>query len=129
MATHKNLEIWKRSLDLVDTIYDLQELIPRTEKFGISSQMCRAAISIPSNIAEGCGRNSKKELLQFLNIARGSLSELDTQLIICKRRCWISDLQHQKACKELEIIAKMLTKLVFSLKNEDKKIIPITNNN
>tara|TARA_R110002050_G_scaffold204327_4_gene339828 strand:- start:29514 stop:29801 length:288 start_codon:yes stop_codon:yes gene_type:complete len=83
--THKDLEVWKRSIDLVVLIYDLTKMFPDDEKFGLTSQMRRAAVSIPSNISEGAGRSSTKEFIRFLDIATGSLSELETQLIIVNR--------------------------------------------
>ncbi len=118
MGTHKDLDVWKMSLDLVDAVYDAVPALPREEKYGLASQMVRAAVSIPSNIAEGCGRGSNKELIQFLNIARGSLAELDTQLIICSRRGWleISTLERIEAL--IERVGKMLSKLVISLKKK-----------
>jgi four helix bundle protein len=82
---HKNLDAWKMSIELVEEIYKLTNGFPKTEDYGITSQIRRSAISIPSNIAEGAGRDSTKEYIRFLNIAVGSLSELETQLIIAKR--------------------------------------------
>ncbi|WP_297571783.1 four helix bundle protein [uncultured Deefgea sp.] len=76
---HKQLETWRQAMLLVKTIYELTALFPSDERFGLTSQMRRAAVSIPSNIAEGVARGTSKEYLHFLNIARGSLSELDTQ--------------------------------------------------
>lgn len=83
--THKDLDVWKRSIELVLVIYKLSELLPSDEKFGLKSQINRASISIPSNIAEGAGRSSSKEFIRFLDIANGSLSELETQLIIIEK--------------------------------------------
>ena len=82
MATHENLEIWKLSIDFVTKIYSYTKVFPSEEKFGLVSQMRRAAVSIPSNIAEGAARKSDKEYLQFLYISLGSIAEIDTQLII-----------------------------------------------
>ncbi len=82
MATHENLEIWKLSIDFVTNIYSYTKDFPSEEKFGLVSQMRRATISIPSNIAEGAARKSDKEYLQFLYISLGSIAEIDTQLII-----------------------------------------------
>ena len=85
MATHKDLDIWKLSMDLVEDIYRLTQNFPTEEKYGIVSQMRRAIVSVPSNIAEGAARKGNKENIQFLYIALSSLSELDTQLIIAER--------------------------------------------
>ena len=82
---HKDLEVWKKSMDLVETIYKLTQTFPDSEKFGLTSQMRRSAVSIPSNIAEGSARKGDKKLIHFLPIALGSLSELDTQYTIAVR--------------------------------------------
>jgi four helix bundle protein len=79
MKTHKDLEVWKNSIKLVTTIYTVTKSYPKEELFGLTNQMRRSAVSIPSNIAEGAARNSKKEFIQFLHIARGNLAELETQ--------------------------------------------------
>lgn len=79
---HYRLEAWKLSMVLVKDIYSLTQAFPKSEIFGLTAQMRRAAVSIPSNIAEGAARTGRKEFAQFLNIARGSLSELETQLLI-----------------------------------------------
>ena len=82
---HKDLDVWKKSMDLVEAIYMLTQKFPDAEKFGLTSQMRRAAVSIPSNIAEWAARKGDKELIHFLPIALGSLSELDTQYAIAVR--------------------------------------------
>ena len=82
---HKDLEVWKKSMDLVESIYTLTQRFPEAEKFGLTSQMRRSAVSIPSNIAEGAARKGDKEFLHFLPIALGSLSELETQYLIATR--------------------------------------------
>ncbi|WP_413999269.1 four helix bundle protein [Flavobacterium sp. W1B] len=82
---HKDLDVWKKSMDLVESIYKLTQKFPEVEKFGLTSQMRRAAVSIPSNIAEGAALKGNKELLQFLYIAIGSISELETQYLIAIR--------------------------------------------
>ncbi|MGK0286095.1 MAG: four helix bundle protein [Salibacteraceae bacterium] len=107
--THKDLEVWKRSIDLVVSIYDLTKVFPDGEKYGLTSQMRRAAVSIPSNISEGAGRSSTKEFIRFLDIATGSLSELETQLIIVIRLGFIK--KQNLLDEEIIIIQKMLFKL------------------
>jgi four helix bundle protein len=82
---HKDLDAWKKSMDLVECIYRLSNNFPDSEKFGLTSQIRRAAISIPSNIAEGAARKSDKELVQFIHISLGSLSEVETQYLIAIR--------------------------------------------
>lgn len=82
---HKDLEVWKSSIRLVTSIYRLTKKLPKEERFGLSSQMQRSAVSIASNIAEGCARNSDPQLLHFINVAIGSIAELETELIIANR--------------------------------------------
>jgi four helix bundle protein len=82
---HEGLAVWRDAMDLVEAIYLFSTPFPDAERFGLTAQMRRAAVSIPSNIAEGAARRSKAEYLRFLSIARGSLSELDTQLQIATR--------------------------------------------
>lgn len=82
---HKDLVVWQKSMDLVIQIYEIVKAFPKEETYGLSDQMRRAAVSIPSNIAEGYHRGSDKELAHFLRIALGSSAELETQLILCSR--------------------------------------------
>jgi len=82
---HKNMDVWKLSMDLVINVYEITSKFPVEERFGLAQQMRRAAVSIPSNIAEGAARKSPNEFIQFLYISLGSLSELETQLIITER--------------------------------------------
>jgi four helix bundle protein len=84
MRNFRTLDIWKKSMRLVTNIYITTATLPDTEKFGLISQMQRCAVSIPSNIAEGCSRSSEKEYKRFLEIAQGSSFELETQLLICE---------------------------------------------
>lgn len=85
MHNYKNLHIWQEGIKLARIIYEITSLFPANEKYGITSQMTRAAVSIPSNIAEGAGRNSNKDFANFLSIAIGSTFELHTQLTICEQ--------------------------------------------
>ena len=80
--SHHDLDLWKKSIDLVTEIYDATKLLPNDEKFSLTNQLRRAAISVPSNIAEGAARQSDKEFLRFLYISLGSIAELETQIII-----------------------------------------------
>jgi four helix bundle protein len=82
---HKDLDVWKKGMELVERVYSMSRAFPDAERFGLTSQLRRAAVSIPSNIAEGAARKSDKELLQFLSIAIGSLAELETQYLIAIR--------------------------------------------
>jgi four helix bundle protein len=87
---HKKLKAWQGAMDLCTTTYEMTERFPKHELYGLASQMRRAAVSIPCNIAEGSARSSGKESVQFYNIARASLSELDTQIEIAERLMYIS---------------------------------------
>jgi four helix bundle protein len=91
MRNFKNYEIWIGSIELTDVIYDICEGFPKNELYQLGSQMERAVVSIPSNIAEGAGRRSDVEFAHFLDIALGSAYELETQLIIARRRKYISE--------------------------------------
>ena len=114
MKSHKDLTVYKTSIDLVFNIYQVSREFPDVEKFGLTSQIKRAAVSIPSNIAEGAARSSKKEFGRFLYIALGSLAEVETQIEIANRLGFISD---QKEIEEKIIyIRRMLLKLIQSLK-------------
>ncbi|EIL89251.1 hypothetical protein UU9_09452 [Rhodanobacter fulvus Jip2] len=88
---HERLEVWRDAMDLVEAVYRITAAFPDTERFTLTSQMRRAAISVPSNIAEGAARRSTAEYLRFLSMARGSLSELDTQLQIAERLAYIAE--------------------------------------
>ena len=116
MKTHKDLEVWKTSIEMVTKVYQLTQIFPKEELYGLTNQMRRAAVSVPSNIAEGAGRNSSKEFLQFLYIATGSLSELETQLIIAYNLKYINNEQKQNMEILINTIFKMLSGLVQSVK-------------
>ncbi len=110
MGTHENLDVWKLSIDFVVDIYKLTETFPRKEKYGLSKQMERCAISIPSNIAEGAGRRGDKENLYFLSISLGSITELETQLIVSKK------LQFHSSDIELRQLRKIKSMLINYMK-------------
>jgi len=93
---HKQMEIWKNSMDLVEVVYKFSRSFPKIEAYGLTSQIRRSAISVPSNIAEGAARSSDNEFIQYLNISMGSLSELETQYLLSNR------LGFAKPSKELE---------------------------
>ncbi len=105
--TYIELDVWKESRNLVVIVYDVTKKFPKEELFGLTAQMRKAAISIPSNIAEGCGRNHTKESIQFLHISRGSLFELETQLYLAFDQGYFDEpmlntiLEKITACKKL----------------------------
>lgn len=115
MRKYKHLNIWNKSISLVDEIYNLTKSFPKEEMFGLSQQMRRAAVSIPSNIAEGAGRNSENQFIQFLSIASGSATELETQLIIANRQEYISEDQLNLTLRLIDGIQKMNYKLQVKL--------------
>jgi len=116
MRNYKNLKIWEQGIDLVKLIYVLAEQLPETEKFGLKSQITRAAISIPSNIAEGCSRNSETEFKRFLEIALGSLFEVHTQLIIIQELNFIKTEDLKSTFELLETEGKMINALINTIK-------------
>jgi four helix bundle protein len=109
---HKKLDVWKLAMDLVVKVYKLTSLLPNEEKFNLSSQMKQAAVSVPANIAEGAARNTKKEFANFLHIAQGSLSELDTHLEAAKRLKFLNEDKLGNIDALMERIDKMLTGLI-----------------
>jgi four helix bundle protein len=102
MHNYNNLQIWQQAMDLVEEIYKLTASFPIEEKFSLVSQMTRAAVSIPSNIAEGAGRNSDKDFAHFISIAIGSLYELNTQIVLSERLGYINQSQSQELQKKLD---------------------------
>lgn len=117
MANHKELTVWKKSMDFVIDIYNLAKVFPKEEMFNLTSQIKRSAVSIPSNIAEGAGRQSKTECIRFLYISLGSASELETQLEIAYRLGFVQQIdEHQNKIRHIK---SMLPKLIKSLGQTD----------
>ena len=116
VANYKDLEVWKRSVVLTTELYKLTSRFPDTERYGLTSQIRRAATSIPANIAEGWGRGSTGEYIQFLSVARGSLMEVETHLIVACNLRLVSAPAFAPLCKEIEEIGKMLNALIGALK-------------
>ncbi len=116
MRNFRDLEIWKRSFELVAQIYELTNLLPDSEKFGLMSQMRRAAVSISSNIAEGCGRNSDKEFIRFLDIALGSSFELETQCLLMVKLKFVSSAHVDGIIKELHETQKMTNSFIQAVR-------------
>ncbi len=106
MRDFKRLDIWRSGMQIVKGTYLLIEKLPNTEKFGLKSQMCRCAVSIPSNIAEGCSRESKIELARFLEIAIGSAFELETQLLICLTVGYLENKDIESILSQIRIFQK-----------------------
>jgi four helix bundle protein len=115
MHNFKELKVWKAGIELCKTVFELTRIFPGEEKYGLISQITRSATSIPSNIAEGCGRISNKDFYQFLNISLGSSFELETQIIIAKEFNYISAEKASIVCDQIVEIQKMIYGLQKSL--------------
>lgn len=113
---HKKLDVWKLAMELIKRIYEITASFPQNEMFGLTGQRRRSAVSIPSNIAEGAARQSSKELVKFLHISQGSLSELDTQLDASHMLSYITDTDRQDIDNIMVRIDKMLSGLITSKK-------------
>src|SRR5690606_31083514 len=116
MRNFRNLEIWTRGIELVKEIYKLTSKFPSTEKFGLISQMQRASVSIPSNIAEGCSRNSDVEFKRFLEIAIGSSFELETQIIIANELNLINPTETKETIIIINTLQKQINALITKIK-------------
>ena len=110
MKNHMDLDVWKLSMDFVEDVYKLSSNFPKEEMYALTSQIRRAAVSIPSNIAEGASRQSSKEFVQFLYISLGSLSETETQLILSHRLRYVENIQ--SILNNAVTIKKMLNGLI-----------------
>jgi four helix bundle protein len=117
VTNYKELEVWKRSVALTTELYKLTSRFPDTERYGLTSQIRRAVTSIPANIAEGWGRGSTGEYVQFLTVARGSLMEVETHLIVACNLHLLSALAFAPLSEEIEEIGKMLNALIRALKS------------
>ena len=114
MSDYKDLDVWKKSVAVVVDVYRLSSSFPDSEKFGLTNQMRRASVSIPSNIAEGSARHHAKDFTHFLRIADGSAAELETQLIISLKLEFSSNID--PLLNEIVIIRRMLAALIKSLR-------------
>jgi len=116
IQSYKNLIVWQKAMDLVVEIYNLTNKFPKSELYGLVSQMKRCAISVPSNIAEGRRRGSRKSYLNFLLIAYSSGAELETQIGIAKRLNFINKLDFEKVDNLLDQVMRMLNKITYKLR-------------
>ena len=119
IKSFKDLEIWKRSMALTKEIYQISEAFPKTEIYGLTNQLRRAAISIPSNIAEGHTRRYTKEFIQFLYVALGSLAEVETLLVLAVELKYVYEDKILPLQKEIEELGKMINALLARLKARD----------
>jgi len=116
MQTYKELVVWQQSMVLVSEVYRVTKFFPREEIYGLTSQLRRSAVSVPSNIAEGQGRASRGEFVQFLCHARGSLFEVETQLIIAGELGYLGEDDQTKITQKLTRVARLLNGLISSLR-------------
>lgn len=114
IKSFENLNVWQKSVQLAVSVYDLSKKLPREELYGISDQIKRSSVSVPSNIAEGCSRDSTKEFLRFLSISRGSLAELETQLVITVRTGLLS----VEDVKDIRFLIVEIGKMISGLQNK-----------
>ena len=112
IQSYQDLVVWQKAKDLVVYVYKITNTFPKSETFGITSQIRRATVSIPSNIAEGFRRGSQKEKVQFLRTAYGSGAEVETQLIISKELGYINETDYKKLYRILDEVMRMLNKIV-----------------
>ena len=116
MRNFKDLIVWQKGMDLAEMVYTLTQKLPNTEKYGLISQINRCAVSIPANIAEGCGRNTDKEFYQFLCISLGSSFELETDILLAIRIKQLSEEAPKEVIHLLAEVQKMLQALMAKLK-------------
>jgi four helix bundle protein len=121
ILSYKDLKVWQRSIELVKAVYEITSEFPSDEQFGLISQMRRAAVAVPSNIAEGYKRRSLGDYLRFLQIADGSAAELETQIIISRGLKGTNDLDYSCIDNLLEEVLKMLSVLISKLKKGGKQ--------
>lgn len=118
VQSYKDLDVWKKGVEVVDLVYKMTDSFPRSERYGLAVQMQRAAVSIPSNVAEGFARRSTKEYRQFLHMSLGSCAELETQMFIARRRNYVSSAESSQAEEYLDHESRMLRNLIRSLRDE-----------
>ncbi len=112
VSNYQNLIVWRKAMDLAKEVYAIVKLLPKEELFALSDQIRRAVVSIPSNIAEGCGRESKSQMKNFLRIAKGSAAELETQLLLCKEIGYVDDVKLKMSLDLLDEISRMIRSLM-----------------
>lgn len=118
IGDYKKLQVWEKSMSLVEDIYDVTSKFPKDEIYGLSSQIKRAAVSIPANISEGRLRGGNKEFKQFLFIAFGSGGELETHLEISRRLGYLEEIRYKELDAKLSEVMKMLNSLIKKLESE-----------
>ena len=126
MKSYEELDVWQKGVSLAIEVYKVTELFPRSEQFGLTGQIRRAATSIPANIAEGWGRGSTKEYIQFLLVARGSLLELETHLVISQKLNYVKEEQFEDLKMQTRRIGRMLNGLIQALRARGAKGVVVS---
>jgi four helix bundle protein len=119
MRPHESFDVWKKAIDFVVDVCDLTKTFPSEERFGLTSQIRRAAVSIPSNIAEGAARRSDKEFVHFLSIAQGSCSEVETEMLIAERLGFVASASYEGVKNKADDIGRMLIGLSKHLNSKN----------
>ena len=122
-SSYKDLTVWQKSMVLTSNVYKLTDRLPKTELYGLSDQLRRAAVSVPSNIAEGHGRKTPKDFSHFLSIANGSCMEIETQLLICVELNMLTESDIENTVSLLNEVSRMLTALILKTENCKLKTI------
>lgn len=123
---YRDLEVWQKAMELVTKVYGCTQRFPREEMYGLTNQVRRAAVSVPSNIAEGQGRRTTREFLHHLSIARGSLAEVDTQVEIAERLGFLTKEQAEEIGQVLTSVAKLTNALISALERKLAQVSPPT---
>jgi len=119
-SSYKDLIAWQKGMQLVAAIYDATEGFPSHEQFGLVSQLRRAAVSVPSNIAEGKAHYSNRDFVRFLRLARGSLAEIETQVLIAQQRSYLTTVTTAHLSQQLDELSRILSGLINSLKERER---------
>lgn len=127
VRSFRDLVVWQKAMVLVDACYAITKRFPTDERFGLVSQLRRAAVSVPSNIAEGHGRTGRGEFLRFLSIARGSLRELETLLLVSGRQAYLASATQADLLRQIDDIARMLHGLTRSITKSKRSGAPVSN--
>ncbi|HYX28983.1 MAG TPA: four helix bundle protein [Pyrinomonadaceae bacterium] len=122
LKSYRDLLVWQKGIDLVVVTYRATAAFPKSETYGLTSQIRRAATSIPANIAEGYGRGSRKEYVQFLMVAQGSLKELETHFIVSEKLSYLTAAQTERLLSQTEELGRMLGALIRKLKSASTSI-------
>jgi four helix bundle protein len=128
VKSYRDLLVWQKSMDFAMQVYDIAKTFPKEELYGMTSQMKRSALSIPSNIAEGSSRRTTGEFLRYINIATGSLAEIETQIIFAARRKFIAQIKEEILLKDADEISRMLQGLYRSLESKSSRLSTLDSN-